>query len=82
MDGVETDEVGAPGGGILNQLAEIAEIADAPVVAAAQAVELDARAPHLATIGDGRLLVAGLGATMRRMVASGSSLPSSSRMSW
>ena len=61
MNGVETDEVGSPGGGILNQLAEIAEIADAPVVAAAQAVELDARAPHLATIGDGRLLVAGLG---------------------
>ena len=30
-------------------------------MAAAQAVELHARAPHLATIGDGRLLVAGLG---------------------
>ena len=61
MDRVEADEVGAPGGHLLDQLTQIAEIADAPVVAAAQAVELYARAPHLAAIGDGRLLVARLG---------------------
>ena len=61
MDRVEADEVGAPGGHLLDQLTQIAEIADAPVVAAAQAVELHARAPHLAAIGDGRLLVARLG---------------------
>ena len=37
MNGVETDEVGSPGGGILQPAGRIAEIADAPVVAAAQA---------------------------------------------
>ncbi len=61
MDRVEANEVGAPGGHLLDQLTQIAEITDAPVVAAAQAVELHARAPHLAAIGDGRLLVARLG---------------------
>ena len=61
MDGVQPHEMGSPGGGLLDQLAKVAEITYAPVVAAAQAVELHARAPHLAAVGDGRLLVAGLG---------------------
>ncbi len=61
MDGVEADEVGPPGGRFLDQLAQIAEITDTPVMAAAQAVELNARAPYLAAIGNGGLLVASLG---------------------
>ncbi|MNH05630.1 hypothetical protein D3C79_649730 [compost metagenome] len=61
MDGVQPHEMGSPGGGLLDQLAEVTEITYAPVVAAAQAVELHTRAPHLAAIRDGCLLVAGLG---------------------
>ncbi|MNH05631.1 hypothetical protein D3C79_649740 [compost metagenome] len=61
MDGVQADEVGPPSGSLLDQLAEIAEVPHAPVVAAAQAIELHARAPHLATVGNGSLLVTGFG---------------------
>ena len=61
MNRVQTNKVGAPLGHIVHQNSQIGEITHTPVLFTAQTVELDARTPYLAAIGNGRLLVAGLG---------------------
>lgn len=61
MDRVQTDKMRTPSPHIFNQNTEVSEITDPPVIPAAQAVQLNAGPPHLATINKRLLLETGLG---------------------